>query len=111
MTRMFMSRYGGRSGFTMHRIALNMDQVEQYDPPPNPAKLTDSRVGGYIDKFGESSWELDVLEPKVIEGLIETEINKHIDDEVWGARQEQLEDERKVLKSLAKRLRKEESGQ
>src|SRR5262249_33779053 len=31
----------------VRRIALNMDRVEQYDPPPNPAKFTDSRVEGY----------------------------------------------------------------
>lgn len=27
----------------VRRIALNFDQVEEYSPPPNPAKLTDSR--------------------------------------------------------------------
>ena len=30
------------------RIALTMDQVAQYDPPPNPAKFTDARYGGYV---------------------------------------------------------------
>ena len=28
---------------TVHRIALNYDQIRQYNPPPNPAKTTDSR--------------------------------------------------------------------
>ena len=36
------------------RIALNMDQIEQYDPPPNPTKLTDSRCNAYIEEFGTS---------------------------------------------------------
>ena len=27
----------------IERIALTMDKVRQYDPPPNPAKMTDSR--------------------------------------------------------------------
>ncbi len=54
-----------------HRLALNMNQIEQYNPPPNPAKLTDSRATQYIDEFGYDSWELDALEPQVISNLIE----------------------------------------
>lgn len=54
----------------VHRVALNMDQVEQYGPPENPAKLTDSRANGYIDKYGDSSWELDALEPSVLAALV-----------------------------------------
>jgi hypothetical protein len=38
------------SNAEVHRIALTMEQVEQYDPPPNPAKLTDSRAAGYLDE-------------------------------------------------------------
>ena len=36
---------GNTSGqLIVNRIALNMDQVEEYNPPPNPAKTTDSRL-------------------------------------------------------------------
>lgn len=56
--------------FTLNRIALNMDQVREYDPPPNPAKLTDSRSNRYVDTHGDESWELDALEPSVLTGLI-----------------------------------------
>ncbi len=56
------------------RIALNMDQVQEYAPPPNPAKLTDSRATGYIREFGDESWELDALEPSVIGKLITEEV-------------------------------------
>lgn len=54
------------------RIALNMDQVEAYDPPPNPAKITDSRAEDYIERFGPESWELDALEPRVLTDLIQS---------------------------------------
>lgn len=54
----------------LERIALNMDQIEQYAPPPNPAKITDSRCDGYIKRYGKLSWELDALEPSVIVDLI-----------------------------------------
>lgn len=58
----------------VRRIALNMDQVRQYNPPPNPAKVTDSRSTGYIARFGNESWELDALEPQVLNDLIRAEI-------------------------------------
>lgn len=65
------------------RIALNEDQVRRYNPPPNPAKITDSRADGYIKKFGNQSWELDALEPAVIGNLIEKQIRTHIDWQAW----------------------------
>jgi len=67
----------------VRRIALNMDQVEEYNPPPNPAKMSDSRVGNYIHNFGNSSWELDALKPEVLADLIETEIESLIDDDLY----------------------------
>lgn len=60
--------------FELKRIALNHSQVLQYDPPPNPTKLTDSRANSYIAEFGMECWELDALEPSVIVDLIQDEI-------------------------------------
>lgn len=71
-------------GIKVNRIALNMDQIRQYDPPPNPAKLTDSRCQKYIRDYGSASWELDALEPKVLQSLISQEVNKHIDLDILG---------------------------
>lgn len=65
------------------RIALNMDQVEQYDPPPNPAKLTDSRGAGYVEEYGYESWELDALEPTVLDALIREAIEPYVDRAAW----------------------------
>ena len=58
----------------VNRIALNMDQIEEYGPPPNPAKQTDSRFKDYEAQFGEESWELDALEPNVLVTLIQETI-------------------------------------
>ena len=58
----------------VQRIALNYDQIEEFSPPPNPTKLTDSRAVGYIEQFGHSCWELDALEPRILTNLISTEV-------------------------------------
>ena len=79
-------------GVDVRRIALNMDQVEQYGPPPNPAKVSDSRAPGYIKEFGPTSWELDALEPSVIDTLITEEIEQFINWDKWkGVKDEQTE--------------------
>ena len=72
-----------REEVEVRRIALNMAQIIEYEPPPNPAKETDSRAEGYIAKFGAKSWELDALDPKVIDALIEGEIRDFIDEDRW----------------------------
>ena len=72
-------------GVTFKRLALNMDQVELYNPPPNPAKLTDSRATGYIEEYGDECWELDALEPKVISDVIRENVEKYRNDEIYRA--------------------------
>lgn len=63
----------------VHRVALAMEQIQLFNPPPNPAKITDSRSKDYIRKFGEQSWELDALEPQFITRIIQDEINALMD--------------------------------
>lgn len=68
----------------IHRLALNYDQVEQWNPPENPAKETDSRYATYQEKFGESSWELDAVEPRTLADLVREGIEDLIDSEQWN---------------------------
>lgn len=65
------------------RVALTMEQIDFYTPPPNPAKLTDSRCWGYIERFGNESWELDALEPQVITDLITEQVTMYRDDTLY----------------------------
>jgi len=81
----------------VERLALNWDQVETYNPPPNPAKLTDSRAEGYIARFGMSSWELDALDPTTIAGLIETAVMAFRDEDLWD---EAVEEEQEGIRLL-----------
>ncbi len=70
-------------GVEVKRIALTMAQIEEYSPPPNPAKTTDSRYNAYIDEHGDESWELDALEPSVLAALIEDEVLAVRDEDEW----------------------------
>lgn len=83
------------------RIALNMDQIEEVDPPPNPAKSTDSRFEGYRDQFGDESWELDALPPDYLNELLRDRITDHIDPDVWDERAAHITSTRERLVALA----------
>ena len=79
----------------VRRIALNMAQVDEYNPPPNPAKITDSRATKYIQKFGTESWELDALDPQVLADMVERELRSEMLNSAWVetmAREEAVKD-------------------
>jgi hypothetical protein len=84
-------------GVKIVRLALNYDQVQQYNPPPNPTKLTDSRAEGYVSNFGMECWELDALEPSVIVALIREAILEHRNEAAYDACVQKRESERANL--------------
>jgi hypothetical protein len=83
------------------RIALNMDQVEQYNPPTNPAKEADPRFEAYQREFGDESWELDALSPPIITQLITDSVNTYRDQAAWATSKQEEEYEKSVLKAAS----------
>lgn len=69
----------------VQRIALNMDQIEELNPPPNPAKSNDSRFESYRELYGDNSWELDALNPDYIAKLISANVKRIRDEAQWDA--------------------------
>jgi hypothetical protein len=91
----------GGNKFDLTRLALNKAQIEEYDPPPNPTKVTDSRANGYIALHGDSSWELDALEPRIIRDIIREAILGVRDEAEWAAVLTKQEEGRKLLGLVA----------
>jgi hypothetical protein len=97
MTRDIEDRLSLMAGFRVdvRRVALNMDQIEEYQPPPFWAKVTDSRARGYIAEYGEDSWELDALDPPVLDAVIQGAVEPLVDGTAWDeaeARQRENQD-------------------
>ncbi len=99
MTRDIIERINATFGVTVevHRIALNMDQVEAYAPPPNPAKTTDSRFQDYRRVYGEDSWELDALEPTILMNLIRDAVLNLRDPDLWDEMKQREDEQKEVL--------------
>jgi hypothetical protein len=94
-------RTGTEMEIEFKRIALNMDQIEEFDPPPFPAKITSSRYEKYNEEHDTNdAWELDALEPPVLQQLITENVEAYFDEaifdqqqEAMGARQDTLRDQ------------------
>lgn len=103
----YSSSYGDLEmpGIEVRRIALNLDQIEEYNPPPDPAKQTDTRFARYFEEFGvDESWELDALDPNVIVELIEEEIDDIVDNSLFAKDQKRQEEHRGQLKEIVQSL-------
>lgn len=95
-----------RSSIQLERIALNMDQIEEYGPPPNPAKLSDSRSNSYVSEYGYDSWELDALNPLTLRELIRNTVESYRDENIYGEVIAQEIEHKDTLAKIAKNWKK-----
>lgn len=71
--------------FKVIPIGLTMEQIRLYNPPPNPAKITDPRAKDYIKKFGKVSWEVDAIKPELMREIVKNAILENIDEATYEA--------------------------
>lgn len=90
--------------FQIQQIGLTMEQIREFNPPPNPAKITDPRAKEYVSKFGQVSWEVDALRPKVMEQIVKDAIEREIDMDIYNAVLMEEQRDRTLIKSLVKDL-------
>ena len=105
MSRDIKDRYGlfGQS-IDFVRVALNIDQVQKYNPPPNPAKQTDSRFADYQATYGDDSWELDALSPKIISDIVEKYILDVMDGDLLEETLKEEGRQKEMIKQVARRI-------
>lgn len=95
--RMFM----GATDLRFERLALTMDQVEEYSPPSNPTKMTDIRADKYVELYGEESWELDALNPTVLSDLLRNNVQLLIDKKRWQGSIDEEEEGKRLLTAVS----------
>lgn len=88
-----------------HRVALNMEQINEFNPPPFPAKRTSSRFQRYYSEHGvQDAWELDALEPEVLENLIRANVENRWNRAIWDDLSQTVREERDRFKAQLKDL-------
>lgn len=93
-----------RNNFSIVPIALNRQQIAEYNPPPNVAKTTDSRYSNFASEHGSQSWEVDALRPEVLNSILQEAIESRIDLELLEQVKLEEEDDRKRLFDLIEHL-------
>jgi hypothetical protein len=86
--------------FKIIPIGLTMNQIKDYNLPPNPTKLTDTRASKYIKKYGKTCWEVDALKPQVLTGIVEANIEHIIDMEKYELMLEREQQDVTILKNF-----------
>jgi len=78
-----MSDYGAPF-VDIRRVALLPEQIERYDLPPAPVKMSDVRSAAFIKEHGTGVVELDAVEPKELQRMIHDAIRSEINIEEWN---------------------------
>ena len=87
--------------FDIERIAITKPQIQQYNFPPAPAKVTDSRYEGFLAKTGVA-WqvELDAIEPNMLQTMIRASIRKYLDPVATVRKDAELAVRRALIKTM-----------
>jgi hypothetical protein len=91
--------------FEIVPIALTEEQIQEYDPPENPAKRTDPRAAKFIEKHGSSSWEVDALRPEVLNQVLTDAIVERIDEKQYRKMVAKEKSDKKVLSEIIKSVK------
>lgn len=100
--RQRLDMFCGPNRVKVQRVALTMAQIDHYNPPPNPAKETDSRFAGYAEEFGDESWELDSLDPEVIANMVSESIQFLLDHELYEQAEIGERNRRRLLQNVGR---------
>ena len=83
-------------------IGITQQQIKKYNPPTNPAKIKDPRAKWYIEQYGNTSWEVDALNPEILNNLVKKNIEKFIDMDLFNEQLEKEEEDKEELQNYTK---------
>lgn len=94
----------------VRKIALTTEQIEEHNPPPNPAKMSDPRAMKYVAEHGAESWEVDALPPDVLDRVIREHMDELVDTDKMEAVEEKEAKDKELLRKAFAPLRKKGKG-
>lgn len=88
----------------VEHLGITYKQIKKYNPPPNPAKITDPRAKEYINNYGNVSWEVDALPPNILHNLLVDRIEQLIDMKQFKRQLQKEKEDKEKLRKLVKKL-------
>lgn len=86
--------------FEIVNIALTDEQIDKYQPPPNPTKLQDPRAETYIAKYGMTCWEVDALDISVLYDIVLENIKRRLDLDLFNQRLEEEKEQKRIFTEI-----------
>ncbi|HZJ02260.1 MAG TPA: hypothetical protein VFE20_01045 [Thermoleophilia bacterium] len=85
----------------VERVALTAEQVEQYQPPPQPGKASDSRAAQFTERHGRLvQVELDALDATDLRRLYQEAVDRYWDVSAYQTVLEEEARERAALEAV-----------
>jgi hypothetical protein len=91
-----LRKFAPSSQIHFHRLAVNVNQIREYDLPTRPTKKSDKRIKNFI---GESV-EIDAMPMDALRTLARDAIESRLDWDEYRATQQQESFERRVLAGM-----------
>src|SRR5437868_6646885 len=86
------------------KVALTQNQVRQFNLPPiMKAKESSSRYAGFAEKYGDDVWELEALEPAILQQLVREAIESVIDVDLFNSEQQAEREDARYLAAFRSR--------
>ncbi len=64
------------------KLGITREQVDAFQPPPNPAKMSDSRAARFVAEHGYESYEVDALPPEELDRIVNKAVDRLEDRDV-----------------------------
>ena len=101
-----LEAYGDGADFTLRRIALIEDDLDELPSFPLESKKDDPRFPWYRETYDpDVCWELDAMSPVDLRERVEDEILSYIDQKLWQRADMVEQAERKSIKQFADTLK------
>lgn len=90
----------------VQRLALNLDQIDRWSPPPFDSKRSDSRFESYSSymegrgRDADESWELDALDPLALHEVMSDAVERIRDSIAWDQMAMQQVEDRRLLDEM-----------
>jgi hypothetical protein len=84
----------------VERLAVDREQIDEYQLPTRPTKTTDSRARKFMQYHGTGSVELDAIPPATLRGLVRDSIERHMDPSQLRTLQLAERQERDLLREV-----------
>jgi len=89
--------HSGGVDLIFERVAVTPQQIEEWNLPTRPTKSSDPRA----KKFGDTSVELDAIDPRRLRSLVQDCIERHLPPEKYAILMEAEKSEQELFKGLA----------